>query len=60
MHPKQVKIVSNKFDRFTNKYVDVPLSTSGQKQIQKLFKKDVFKVVILDKVIIPKKIPNST
>lgn len=60
MHSKQVKIVSDKFDKFTNNYINAQLSTSGQKKIQKLLKKDVFKVVTLDKVIMPKEIANST
>ncbi len=60
IHLEQVKIVLDKLDTFTNKYADAQLSTSGQKEIQKLVKKDVFKVVTPDKVIMPKKVPRST
>ncbi len=59
MHPEQVKIVSNKIGTFTNKYADVQLSTSGQKKIQKLLEKDVFKVITPDKVVMPKQVPSS-
>ena len=57
--PKQVKIVSDKVDIFTNKHADVQLSASRQKKIQGLHKKDVFKVVTPNKVIPPEKFPNS-
>ena len=50
-HPEQVKIVLDKLDTFTNKYADAQLSASGQKQ--GLLEKDVFKVVIPNKVITP-------
>ena len=57
-HQKQVKIVLDKLDTFTNKHADAQLSTSEQKQ--ELLEKDVFKVVIPDKVVTPEKVLNST
>lgn len=56
MHPEQVKIKSNTFDIFINKYADVQLSVSRPKKLQKLLKKDVFKVITLDKIVIPEEI----
>ena len=50
MYLKQVTIVTDEFDTFINKHTDAELSTSRQKQIQKLFKKDIFKLVILNKI----------
>ena len=50
--------MSDKLDTFTNKHADSQLSASGQKQ--GLFEKDVFKVVIPDKVVTPEEVPNST
>ena len=50
--------MSDKLDTFTNKHADSQLSASGQKQ--GLFEKDVFKVVILDKVVMLEEVPNST
>ena len=44
----------DKLDTFTNKHLDAQLSVSRQKKIQKLLKKDVFKVVTSDKVVILK------
>lgn len=49
----------DKLNIFTHKYIDAQLSVFEQKEIQKLFKKDIFKVVTPDKVITPKKVPNS-
>ena len=61
MHPKQVKIVSDKLETFTaNKYADAQLSASGQKEIQGLLEKDDFKVVTSDKLVMPKKVQSST
>ncbi len=60
MHPEHVKIMSDKLDIFTNKYADAQLSASGQKEIQKLVTKDVFKVITLDKVIILEEVLSST
>ena len=65
MQPKQVKIVSNKLDMFTTKYMNAQLSISGQIKIQGLLKKDILKVtthekfVTYDKIVILEKIPNS-
>ena len=50
----------NKFDIFINKYVDALLFISKQKKIQKLLEKDVFKVVTLNKIVIPEKISINT
>lgn len=52
--------MSNKLDIFTNKHIDTQLSISGQKEIQKLLEKDIFKVIILNKIIISKGVLNST
>ena len=52
--------MSNKLDTFTNKHADGQLSTSEEKKIQKLLKKEVFKIVILYKLVIAKKIPSHT
>ncbi len=60
MHPEQVKIMSDKLDTFTNKHANAQLFISGQKEIQKLVEKDVFKIVTPDKVVIPKEVPRST
>lgn len=60
MHLKQVKIVSDKLDTYTNKHADAPLSTSRQKEIQGLLKKDLFKVVTSDKVVMPEEVPSNT
>ena len=60
MHPKQVKIVSDKLDIFTNKYADTQLFASGQKKIQKLLKKDVLKVVTPDKIVMSEEVSSST
>lgn len=57
-HPEQVKIVSDKLDIFTNKHANAQLSAFGQKQ--GVFEKNVFKIVILDKVVTPEEVPNST
>ena len=43
-----------------NKYTNSPLFASGQKEIEELLKKDIFKVVIPNKVVIPEEIPSST
>lgn len=50
----------NKLDIFINKHVDVQLFISGQKKIQKLPQKDIFKVVYLDKVVMPEEVSNNT
>ncbi len=50
MHSEEVKIVSDKLDTFINKYADAGLSTSGQKEIQGLLEKDIFKVVTSEEV----------
>lgn len=50
----------DKLDIFTNKYIDAQLFVFEQKEIQKLLENDVFKVVTPDKVVMPKKVPNST
>ncbi len=60
MHLKQVKILSDKLDTFTNKYANAQLSASGQKENQKLLEKDVFKVVTLDKIIMLEEVLSST
>ncbi len=60
MYPEQVKILSDEIDTFTNKHADVRLSASGQKEIQGLLEKDVFKVVTLDKDVTPEEVPSST
>ncbi len=60
MHPEQVKILLDKIDTFTNKYVDTQLSTDGQKVIQELLEKDDFKVVTHNKVVTPEEVPSST
>ena len=60
IHPEQVKIVSDKLDTFTNKHADAQLSASGQKKIQKLLEKGVFKVVTPDKVVIPEEVLSNT
>ncbi len=60
IHPEQVKIVLGKLDTFTNQHADAQLSVSGQKEIQKLLEKDVFKVVTPDKVVMPEEVPSST
>ena len=39
MHPKQVKIVSDKVNTFTNKHADTQLSASRQKKIQEQLEK---------------------
>ncbi len=59
MHSEQVKIVLDKLDIFTNKHINVQLSKSRQKKIQKLLEKDVFKDVTLDKVIVLEEVPSS-
>ncbi len=56
---EQVKIVLHKIDTFTNKYADTQLSALEQKKIQKLLENDVFKVVTLDKVIMPKQVSSN-
>ncbi len=50
MHLEQVKIVLDKLDTFINKHADARLSTSGQKEIQGLLKKDIFKIVTHEEV----------
>ena len=60
MHLEQVKILSDEIDTFTNKYVDIRLFASGQKEIQRLLEKDDFKVVTPDKVVTPEEVPSST
>lgn len=60
MHPEQVKIVLNKLDTFTNKYADTSLFAFEKKDIQKLMKKDVFKIVNLDKNIMFEEVLSST
>lgn len=52
--------MSDKLNTFTIKYADAQLSKSGQKKIQKLLEKDIFKVVTLDKVVIHEEVRNST
>ena len=59
MQLKQVKIMLDKVDTFTNQYVDVQLSVSGQRKISRLLKKDIFKVVTFNKVVTPEKVPNG-
>ena len=59
MQPEQVKIVSDKLDIFTKKYANIQLSISGQKKIQKLFEKDVFKLITLDKIVMSKEVLSS-
>ena len=49
----------NKFDIFINKYINTQLSLFKQKKIPKLFKKDIFKIIIFNKVVMLKKILNS-
>ena len=53
-------IISNKLGIFIIKHANAQLSVSGQKEIQKLPEKSIFKAVISDKVVIPKKVLNST
>ena len=61
MHSKQVKILSDKLETFiANKYVNAQLSTSGQKKIQGLLEKNDFKVLTLNKLVMPEKIQSST
>ncbi len=60
MHPEQVKIMLDKLDTFTNKHANAQLSASGQKKIQKLLEKDIFKVVTPDKVVMPEEVPSNT
>ncbi len=52
--------MSHKIDTFTNKYLNAQSSTSEQKEIQKLLEKDIFKVVTLDKIVIPEQVISST
>ena len=59
MHPEQVKIVSDKLDTFTNKHADAQLSASGQKEIQGLLEKDIFKVITPNKVVTPEEVPSN-
>ncbi len=59
MHLEQIKILSDKIDTFTSKYIDTQLSVSGQKEIQRLLEKDIFKVVTLNKVVMSEEIPSS-
>ncbi len=59
MHPEQVKIMSDKLDTFINKYVDVQLSTSGQKEIQGLLEKDVFQLVMPEEASSRKQVFNT-
>lgn len=57
MYPKKVKIVLDKLEILTtNKYADTQLSTFGQNEIQRLIKKDNFKVVTPDKLFIPEEV----
>ena len=42
-----------------NKYADFRLFVFGQKEIEKLFKKDIFKVIMRNKVVISEEIPSS-
>lgn len=60
IHLERVKIISNKLVILTSKYPNTQISISRQKEIQKLFEKDVFQVVIPNKVVIPKRISSST
>ena len=60
MHLEQVKIVSDKLDTFINKHADAQLSASGQKEIQKLLEKDVFKVVMPEEVSSSTQVFNSS
>lgn len=48
-----------KIDIFTNKYVDTQSSQFKQKKIQKLFEKDIFKVIILDKIVLSEQVLSS-
>lgn len=59
MHSKQVKIMSDRLNIFIYKYAYAKMSVSRQKKIQGLFKKDVFNIVTLDRVVIPDKIPEN-
>ena len=43
-----------------NEYADFLLSTSGQKEIKELLKKDIFKVVTPNKVVMLEEIPSNT
>ena len=49
----------NKLNISINKYADAQLFVSGQKKIQKLFEKDVFKAVTPNKVIMAKKLSSN-
>lgn len=55
-HTKQVTIILNKLNTFTNKYRNLQLSTSRQKH--RLFKKDIFKIIIFNKVVISEEVLN--
>ena len=46
----------DKLNIFTNKYTNIQLSAFRQKKIEKLFKKNVFKVINSNKIVMPKKI----
>lgn len=48
-----------KFCIFTNKYADVLLFISEQKEIEGLLKKDVFKIVTLKYVVMPEEMLSS-
>lgn len=50
MHTEQVKIILDKLDIFIIKYTDDQRFIFGQKKIQGLFAKDIFKVAIMEEV----------
>ena len=43
-------------DIFTNKYADVQLFTSGHKEIERLFKTDIFDIDNLNIIVMHKKV----
>ena len=59
MHLEQVKIVLDKLDIFPIKYANAQLFIFRQKEIWGLLKKNIFKVVTFDKMVIPKEVSNS-
>ena len=60
IYPEQVKIMSDKLDIFTNKHANIQLFAFGQKKIQKLLEKDVFKLVTPDKIVISEEVSSNT